>query len=91
MGSTMAGLVLGMVNLLRTVMLLVAKSCLMLLSLRNTVPPMQSVCSVLTTTALNLTDQSFLKKVSWISPIAGSFVIPSASKESWELGLIEKL
>ena len=52
----MAGLVLGMVYLPRTWILLVAKSCLMALSLRKTVPPMQLVWSVLTTTALNWTD-----------------------------------
>ena len=56
MGSTMAGLVLGMVYLPRTWILLVAKSCLMALSLRKTLPPMQLVWSVLTTTALNWTD-----------------------------------
>ena len=87
----MAGLVLGMVYLPRTWILLVAKSCLMALSLRKTVPPMQLVWSVLTTTALNWTDQSFLKKVSCISPMAGNLVIPSASKDSWEFGLMEKL
>ena len=91
MGSTIAGLVLGMVYLPRTWMLLVAKSCLTALSFRKTVPPMQLVCNVLTTTALNETDQSFLKKVSCISPIAGSLVIPSANRESWELGLMGKL
>ncbi len=87
----MAGLVLGMVYLLRTWMLLVAKSCLMALSLRKTVTPMQLVWSVLTTTVLNLMDKSFLKKDSCISPMAGSLVIPSASRDSWEFGLMAKL
>ena len=91
MGNTMAGLVEGMVNFPWTWMLLVAKSCLMVLSFKKTVPPIQLVCKVLTTTALKVTDQPFLKNFSCISPMAGSFLIPSANKESWDLGLMAKL
>ena len=86
-----AGLVAGTLNLLCTRMVLVLKSCWTALSCRKTVPPMKSVCRVLTTTALNCTCHSFLKNVSVISPTAGSFVMPSARVESCEFGDILNL
>ena len=68
-GSMASFLVLGTIQVLpNKLMMLLLKSCLMLLSFRKLVPPIAVQCRCCVTKALNLIGWSFLENITSISP-----------------------